>query len=680
MSRTIAPQDLSSFRLDGLTRYPFEASAFIEAGVVHASDQESVLRSSAYIARSRRVRSWPDDPAPTKNYVGHKADLAHHAVLLPEGASERFLDPETLWNEIESTNVTRDRRTRRLRFKQRTRTAETLIADLPVCAAMSERRQIDLAVSFALERFVEHGAAVELAVHRYRDPLLRSKLEQIDERGEATWTHSYMRRFNPPIYDIPSREALPQTPPTTGPHALRFVEDGAEYIIPYGPHVHMLRSLQPIRGEKIGKKTELRLLDPPFASTRQERLENRGREWRGINTRGAEPELFTAWRRHQEAYFRDNALAISIMPPFGVPRGRTKSRRRLSGKCSREQDVLVSAIERSGGTLDLHSLAALAAAAGAAADMQAIIKQLESRRDVVILGSGLVLSARNPGAAEHASKTISKVAQHYLERHGRAEQPTPWSVFETAVANAEADSDDPWPDELLAASLTKSIQTEARVLASDVPPEVRRHAELSLALLKVVRSARAAGLDQLSTADRPQPPPMPKKATMQGQSNEQRATAGGTDIEKAVAREMQRSRSGFDRSDIEPPIHRAPKRGEILVRLNGRETRRRINDPIFTQCSNVELAAMLDNARDEARYDPFRGADHERAYRALSKVAAMRGMNPESPSTVKVDTDLYEPELGKRFIDFKSMKMKGGLPAPPPGRIDQRGRQRDLER
>ncbi|MEQ8602117.1 MAG: MobA/MobL family protein [Marivibrio sp.] len=680
MSSTIATHDLSSFILNGRVRYPFEASAFVEAGVIHATDQESVLRSSAYIARSHRVRSWPGDPAPTKNYLGHKADLAYHTVLLPEGASERFTDAETLWNEIEATNVTRDRRSGKIRFKKRSRTAETLIADLPVCAAMTEAQQIELALSFARAQFVAHGAAVELAVHRYRDPIPRSKIERADKRGQATWTHSYMRRFNPPIYAIPSRDALPQTPPTTGPHALRFVENDAEFIVPYGPHAHILRTLQPIRGDKIGRKTELRQLDPPFASTRRKKFENGVRHWRGINTLGEEPVLFRAWRVHQERYYDDHGLAVSVMPPLDIMRRRTKRRTTIGSERAVDPRAFAEIVERCDGAVDLHSLSALAAAAGFAGDMRTVVERLANDSRVIVLGSGLFLSASAPGPAERAAKAVSKAAQLYLETHGRAARPAPWPAFEKAVATAEAGSEEPWPEDLLNACLRKSAQTEARVRASDAPREVRRHADLSLTLLEVVRRTRSTDNELQSTADHP-PPAEINKPSPRAQSDAQGLAAGGTDFECAVAREMRRSQSGFDSSDVEPSPIKEPKRNEILVLINGREERRWIDDPIFRACSNMELAAMLQHARREAENDPFRGRTHDRAYRALRRYALMRGMDPENPSRVRIDRELYDTGLGNRFIDFVRMRMQGGLPS---GHLTHdargRGRARSIER
>lgn len=653
MSRAITTLDLSSFRLDGLVRYPFEASGFIEAGVVHATDQESVLRSSAYIARAIRVRTWPDDPAPTKNYVGHKADVAHHAVLLPEGATERLKDPETLWNAIEATNATRDRRTRKNRFKKRARTAETFIADLPVCSALSEAQQIDLAVTFFHERFVQAGLAVELAVHRYRDPIPVSKLKRATEDDSEGLAHAYMRRFTPPIFDIASRHSLPKRPPITGPHALRFIEDGETYLIPYGPHVHALRTLQPILGETIGRKRDFRHLDPPFKSTRRERIENGVWYWNGIDTRGQAPELVAAWRNHQLAYFQKHSLDIEILPPVRVFRRRTKSREALSQSSTWEPEILAGIIARCDGAIDLHSLAALAAAAGVNAEMPEIVARLAAHRDVVCLG-GVFLSAGTPGAPSIAARSCSQVVQRYLEAHGRDFRPTPWEAFERACE--EADADEPWPEGLLASCAAHAAAVERRALARASSSDVRSHIELSLRLIKsaqpqIERDEQAFPVAPKATSPKETARLMRAPTTTRGR--------GSSELEDAVAREMRRSEREFDLSEDEPPPLERPKQNEVLVFLNGRLQRCRKADPIFRSCENSELAAMLQHAQREAETDPFRASEHERAYRALRKFAAMRGMNPDAPTQMKIDTALFDFNLGKRFIDHGVGGMRG---------------------
>ena len=130
------------------------AIEFARVRYVKRTDGGNACRSSAYNARTdlRCERTGE------RFYFGHRDPLLFHAVLLPDGASERFLDITTLWNTAQSMERRKDSQEAR----------EVLLA-LPTDPGLGPDDWRALAEEFARENFVSKGVAVQLDIHPPHD-------------------------------------------------------------------------------------------------------------------------------------------------------------------------------------------------------------------------------------------------------------------------------------------------------------------------------------------------------------------------------------------------------------------------------------------------------------------------------------------------------------------------------
>lgn len=126
------------------------AIAFARARYISRSNGGDAVRSSAYNARAALTAERTGELF----YFKHRDAPAHHEILLPDGADERFRDGGVLWNAAEMAE-----------HRKNSQVAREIVLALPVDAGLTDADRIELARSFAQEHFVAKGLAVQLDVH-----------------------------------------------------------------------------------------------------------------------------------------------------------------------------------------------------------------------------------------------------------------------------------------------------------------------------------------------------------------------------------------------------------------------------------------------------------------------------------------------------------------------------------
>jgi len=126
------------------------AIQFARARYISRSSGGSAVRSAAYNGRE----SIASERTGELFYFRHRDAPEHHAVLLPEGAADKFAHAGVLWNAAEAAERRRD-----------AQVAREVVLALPADAELSTQDRIALARSFAEEHFVSKGLAVQLDVH-----------------------------------------------------------------------------------------------------------------------------------------------------------------------------------------------------------------------------------------------------------------------------------------------------------------------------------------------------------------------------------------------------------------------------------------------------------------------------------------------------------------------------------
>jgi len=126
------------------------AIEFARVRYIKRTDGGNACRSSAYNART----DLRCDRTGERFYFGHRDPVISHTVILPEGASERFKDIVTLWNEAQAMERRKD-----------SQEARELLLALPTDAGLGPEDWQILAEEFAREHFVAKGLAVQLDIH-----------------------------------------------------------------------------------------------------------------------------------------------------------------------------------------------------------------------------------------------------------------------------------------------------------------------------------------------------------------------------------------------------------------------------------------------------------------------------------------------------------------------------------
>ena len=86
----------------------------------------------------------------------HRHDVKHSEILLPEGASDKFLDQETLWNTAESAEKRKD-----------AQLAKEVILALPKELSLDQQKL--LVQEFAQTQFLAHGLGVDYSIHDHSE-------------------------------------------------------------------------------------------------------------------------------------------------------------------------------------------------------------------------------------------------------------------------------------------------------------------------------------------------------------------------------------------------------------------------------------------------------------------------------------------------------------------------------
>lgn len=80
------------------------AIAFARIDIHTRSKGHSAVHGAAYRAASKL---FDELSGQTYDY-SNRHDVTYHAIMLPEGGDEKFLDQETLWNEVERAEKRKD--------------------------------------------------------------------------------------------------------------------------------------------------------------------------------------------------------------------------------------------------------------------------------------------------------------------------------------------------------------------------------------------------------------------------------------------------------------------------------------------------------------------------------------------------------------------------------------------
>ena len=118
------------------------------AKVIGCSGGRSAIASAAYRAGER----LHDDKLDRDHDYTEKAGVVHREIMLPDGASERWLDRGVLWNEVEAGEKRKD-----------AQLARDIEISLP--RELGKAEAIRLAQDFVREQFVDRGMVADLNVH-----------------------------------------------------------------------------------------------------------------------------------------------------------------------------------------------------------------------------------------------------------------------------------------------------------------------------------------------------------------------------------------------------------------------------------------------------------------------------------------------------------------------------------
>jgi len=119
-----------------------------QVNVISRSSGSSAVTAAAYRSAGRL---YDERYGRTRNFT-NKAGVVHSEVLLPQGANERWLNREWLWNDVEAREIRWD-----------ARLAREVVFAIP--SEMTQRQGIELARDFVGREFVERGMVADLNVH-----------------------------------------------------------------------------------------------------------------------------------------------------------------------------------------------------------------------------------------------------------------------------------------------------------------------------------------------------------------------------------------------------------------------------------------------------------------------------------------------------------------------------------
>ncbi|SKB91966.1 Ti-type conjugative transfer relaxase TraA [Sphingopyxis flava] len=119
-----------------------------QVSVISRSSGSSAVAAAAYRSAGRL---YDERYGRTRNF-SNKAGVVHSEVLLPEGANERWLNREWLWNDVEAREIRKD-----------AQLAREIVFAIP--SEMTQGQGIELARDFVGREFVDRGMVADLNVH-----------------------------------------------------------------------------------------------------------------------------------------------------------------------------------------------------------------------------------------------------------------------------------------------------------------------------------------------------------------------------------------------------------------------------------------------------------------------------------------------------------------------------------
>ena len=125
----------------------------LQSKIIGRGQGRGVVAAAAYRAAAALFDA---EVGRTQNYLA-KTGVVHSEILLPPGAPRRWLDRETLWNEVTAGEVRRDGTQRKSQL------AREIEIALP--RELSQAEAIALARDFVREQFVARGMVADLNVH-----------------------------------------------------------------------------------------------------------------------------------------------------------------------------------------------------------------------------------------------------------------------------------------------------------------------------------------------------------------------------------------------------------------------------------------------------------------------------------------------------------------------------------
>jgi len=126
------------------------AIEFARVRYIKRSDGGNVCRSSAYNDRSDLLCKRTGE----RFYFAHRDPVLYKTVLLPEGANEKFFNPEVLWNEAQAMEKRKD-----------SQEARELLLALPTDVGLTLDDWKAMTEEFVNENFVSKGLAVQVDIH-----------------------------------------------------------------------------------------------------------------------------------------------------------------------------------------------------------------------------------------------------------------------------------------------------------------------------------------------------------------------------------------------------------------------------------------------------------------------------------------------------------------------------------
>ncbi len=124
-----------------------------QAKVISRQQGRGIVAAAAYRAGECL---FDEELGRSQNFLA-KVGVVHSEIILPEGAPSRWLNRETLWNEVAAGEVRRDGEQRRSQL------AREIEIALP--RELSQAEAVRLAQDFVREQFVARGMVADLSVH-----------------------------------------------------------------------------------------------------------------------------------------------------------------------------------------------------------------------------------------------------------------------------------------------------------------------------------------------------------------------------------------------------------------------------------------------------------------------------------------------------------------------------------